>query len=71
MQAFRLRAWLHWIEAQADAAAGAWERAAAYAQRAGAEHERIEILHWVANSLFVGPTPVADGIRRCEAIRER
>jgi tetratricopeptide (TPR) repeat protein len=68
-QAFRVRAWLHWIEAQAEAAAEAWERAAAYAQRAGAEHERTEILHWVANSLFVGPTPVADGIRRCEAIR--
>jgi tetratricopeptide (TPR) repeat protein len=68
-QAFRVRAWLHWIEAQAEAAADAWERAAGYAQRAGAEHERTEILHWVANSHFLGPTPVPDGIRRCEAIR--
>ena len=65
----RLRAWLYWIEAQADAAGRAWEQAAAYAQRAGAEHERTEILRWVALSLVLGPTPVADGIRRCEAIR--
>jgi predicted ATPase/class 3 adenylate cyclase/DNA-binding winged helix-turn-helix (wHTH) protein len=67
--ALRLRAWLHWIEAHADAAAGAWEQAATHAHRAGAEHERIEILCWVATSLFLGPTPVPDGIRRCEAIR--
>ena len=66
--AFRLRAWLHWIEAQADAAARAWEQAATHAHRAGAEHERTEILRWVASSLFLGPTPVTDGIRRCEAI---
>jgi predicted ATPase/class 3 adenylate cyclase/DNA-binding winged helix-turn-helix (wHTH) protein len=67
--ALRLRAWLHWIEARADAAAGAWEQAAMHAHRAGSEHERIEILCWVATSLFLGPTPVPDGIRRCEAIR--
>jgi class 3 adenylate cyclase/tetratricopeptide (TPR) repeat protein/DNA-binding winged helix-turn-helix (wHTH) protein len=65
----RLRAWLHWIEAHADAAAGAWEQAASYALRAGAEHERTEILRWVALSLVLGPTPVADAIRRCEAIQ--
>ena len=42
--ALRLRAWRHWIEAQAEAAAAAWEEAAAHARSAGAEHERIEIL---------------------------
>ena len=47
----------------------AWEQAAAHAHRAGAEHERTEILRWVARSLVLGPTPVADAIRRCEAIR--
>ncbi|MGH2796976.1 MAG: AAA family ATPase, partial [Thermoleophilaceae bacterium] len=67
--ALRLRAWLHWIEAQAGAAASAWEQAAAHARRAGAEHERIEILGWLASSLWWGPTPVAEAIRRCEAIR--
>ena len=67
--ALRLRAWLHWIEAQAEAAAGAWEQAAEHARHAGAEQDRTELLHWVANSLFLGPTPVSEGIRRCEAIR--
>jgi predicted ATPase/class 3 adenylate cyclase/DNA-binding winged helix-turn-helix (wHTH) protein len=67
--ALRLRAWLHWTEAHAGAAGEAWDRAAAHARRAGAEHERIEILGWVASSLWWGPTPVAEAIRRCEAIR--
>jgi predicted ATPase len=69
-KALRLRAWLHWVAAQADAAAGAWEQAAAHARRAAVEHERIEILGWVASALLYGPTPVAEGIRRCQAIRE-
>jgi len=69
-KALRLRAWLHWVAAQADAAAGAWEQAAAHAGRAAVEHERIEILGWVASALLYGPTPVREGIRRCEAIRE-
>jgi predicted ATPase len=67
--ALRLRAWLHWTEAHAEDAAEAWDRAAAHARRAGAEHERIEILGWVASSLWWGPTPVAEAVRRCEAIR--
>jgi predicted ATPase/class 3 adenylate cyclase/DNA-binding winged helix-turn-helix (wHTH) protein len=67
-EALRLLAWMHWIEAQAEAAAVAWEQAAAHARRAGAEHERIEILGWVASSLLYGPTPVAEAIRRCDTI---
>ena len=66
----RLRAWLHWIEGQADAASEAWDQAAAHAHKAGAEHERIEILTWVASAIRWGPTPVAEGIRRCEAIQQ-
>jgi predicted ATPase/class 3 adenylate cyclase/DNA-binding winged helix-turn-helix (wHTH) protein len=67
--ALRLRAWLHWLfEAQAAAAAEAWEQAAAHARLAGAEHVRIEILGWVASSLLYGPTPVPEAIRRCDAI---
>jgi class 3 adenylate cyclase/tetratricopeptide (TPR) repeat protein len=67
--ALRLRAWLHHIEARASAAAEAWDQAATHARHAGAEHQRIDILGWVASSLFFGPTPVVEGIRRCEAIR--
>jgi predicted ATPase len=67
--ALRLRAWLNWIEARAEAAAFAWEVAAGHARSGGLEHERIEILGWIASSHFFGPTPVAEGIARCEAIR--
>jgi predicted ATPase/class 3 adenylate cyclase len=69
-EALRLRAWLHWVEGHADAAAGAWVEAAGHARRAGVEYERIEILGWVASALLYGPTPVAEGIRRCQAIQE-
>jgi predicted ATPase/class 3 adenylate cyclase len=65
----RLEAWVHWNEAQAAAAAEAWEQAAAHASRAGDEHARAEILTWIASSLCFGPTPVDEGIRRCEEIR--
>jgi predicted ATPase/class 3 adenylate cyclase len=68
-RARRLEAWLHWNGARAAAAAEAWEQAAEHAHRAGDEDERSEILNWVASSIFYGPVPVADGIRRCEEIR--
>jgi predicted ATPase/class 3 adenylate cyclase len=67
--ALRLRAWHHWIGARAEAAAAAFEEAAEHARRGGLEHERIEILGWIASSLFFGPTPVAAAIERCERIR--
>ncbi len=67
--ALRLRAWVNWIEARAESAAMAWEVAAGHARSGGLEHERVEILGWIASSLFFGPTPAADGIERCEAIR--
>jgi len=66
--ALRLDAYRHWIGAQAGAATESWERAAAHARNANAEHERIEILAWIASSLFFGPTTVTDAIRRTEGI---
>ena len=68
-RARRLEAWLHWNAARAEAAAEAWELAAAHARRAGDEEERGEILNWVASSMFFGPKPVPEGIRRCDEIR--
>jgi predicted ATPase len=65
----RLEAWLHWNEARAAAASEAWERAAADASSAGDDHARAEILTWIASALWFGPTPVVEGIRRCEEIR--
>jgi tetratricopeptide (TPR) repeat protein len=64
----RLEAWLHWNEARAAAAAEAWERAATHASSAGDEHARAEILTWIASSLWFGPTPIVEGIHRCEEI---
>jgi predicted ATPase/class 3 adenylate cyclase len=66
--AHKLEAWLHWNEAHAAAAAAAWEQAAVHASLAGDEHARVEILTWIASALRLGPTPVAEGIKRCEEI---
>ena len=60
------------IEAQAGAACEALgaSSGARPPGRSGAEHERADILGWAASSLLYGPTPVAEGIRRCELIRK-
>ena len=68
-RALRLEAWLHWNEARAEAAAESWERAAAHARVTGDRHEYDEILTWIASSLWFGPVPAEDGIRRCESMR--
>jgi predicted ATPase/class 3 adenylate cyclase len=67
--ACRLEALLHWYEAHAAAAAEAWEEAAGHAGRAGDDHARADSLTWIASSLWFGPTPVIEGIDRCEQIR--
>jgi predicted ATPase len=68
-RARKLEALMQWNMARAAAAADAWDKAAEHARRAGDEDERNEILAWVASSMFFGPTPVAEGVRRCEEIR--
>ena len=68
--AHRLEAWLFWNDARAAAAATAWERAATHARRAGDRHEYYDTLTWIASSLWFGPTPADEGIRRCEAMLE-
>jgi predicted ATPase/class 3 adenylate cyclase/DNA-binding SARP family transcriptional activator len=67
--ALRLRAWGQWTEGRAEPAAAAWEAAATHASNAGAEHERIDSILWIASSLFFGPVHADEAIRRCEAIR--
>jgi tetratricopeptide (TPR) repeat protein len=46
----------------------AWSRAVEHAQRAGNRRDALEGLAWVAAAVWVGPTPVADGIRRCREL---
>ena len=69
-RARRLEALIYWNEARAEAAGEAWRRAAAHARTAGDRHLHNEILTWIASSLWFGPTPASEGIRRCEAMRE-
>ncbi|RWO61521.1 adenylate/guanylate cyclase domain-containing protein [Mesorhizobium sp.] len=66
----RLEALFYWNEARAEAAAEAWKRAAVHAMVAGNRHLYNEILTWIASSLWFGPTPADEGIRRCELMRE-
>jgi tetratricopeptide (TPR) repeat protein len=48
-----------------------WERAAAHAHAAGDEREELEYLSWVPLVVWGGPTPVEEGIRKCQGILER
>jgi DNA-binding SARP family transcriptional activator len=70
-RAWRLRAWIAWIESRVAAADEAWRRAATHARRADDERELFEILGWRASAAAFGPTPVPEAIRRCERIREQ
>ena len=65
---WRLRALVHWIAARSADADAAWERAAEHARRAEDDRGRTDALSWLASSAYFGPTPVAEGIARCEAI---
>ena len=66
----RLEGLIYWNEARAEAAGEAWRRAAAHARMAGDWHLHNETLAWISCSLWFGPTPASEGIRRCDAIRE-
>ena len=62
----QLQAAMHWIHANSDAAEEAWQRAAEYARRANDRRQLAEILGWLASAALWGPTPAAEGIRRCK-----
>ena len=66
-----LEASVHWFEGRSASADEAWGRAAACARRLGDERRLWDILRWIPSSALFGPTPAAEGIRRCEEIRER
>jgi class 3 adenylate cyclase/tetratricopeptide (TPR) repeat protein len=66
---WRLRALVHWIEAQSAEADAAWEQAVEHARRAGDERGWSDALSWLASSAFTGPLHVDDAVARCESIR--
>jgi DNA-binding SARP family transcriptional activator len=62
----QLEAAMYWIHARSAAAEDAWRRAAEYARRANDQWQLTEILGWLASAALWGPTPAAEGIKRCE-----
>lgn len=57
---------MYWEHARSAAAEDSWQRAAEYARRANDRRQLTEILGWLASAALWGPTPAAEGIRRCE-----
>ncbi len=70
------RAWLevadvHWTRCHVAESEQVLERALKHADRAGVSREQSRILGDLARAAVVGPRPVEDAIRRCNAILER
>ena len=61
----RLEAAVYWIHGRSAAAEEAWRRAAEYARQTNDRRQLTEILGWLASAALWGPTPAAEGIRRC------
>ena len=70
-RALWLRALCAWIEGRCADADEAFGRAAEHARCAGDQAALFELLSWRASGALFGPTPVPDGIRLCEEIREQ
>src|SRR6185437_1553148 len=65
-RALQLQAAMNWVHARSAAAEKAWQRAAEYARQASDRRQLAEILGWLASAALWGPTPAAEGIRRCQ-----
>ncbi|MGH2572037.1 MAG: ATP-binding protein [Actinomycetota bacterium] len=59
------------MKAQFGPAEKAWEEAAAHAHQSGDERDELESLSWVPLTVWAGPTPVREGLRRCQDLIER
>ncbi|MDP9284713.1 MAG: AAA family ATPase, partial [Actinomycetota bacterium] len=67
-RASRMLALLDLWQGRAAEAAGAFERAAEHAQRAGDRRLELDCLEWINGCLLYGPAPAEEAIRRSEAI---
>ncbi len=67
---WRLLGFIHLIGCHSAEEERALERALAHAERAGDTRERGEILSMLVFAIAVGPTPVADAIRRLDVVLE-
>ena len=61
---------MHVMEARFGPAQEAWENAAAHARGAGERRAELEALSWVLLSVWAGPVPTEEGIRRCQEVLE-
>ena len=68
-RAWRMRAFVAWIESQCASAEAAWREAEVHARRAGDERERLEICGWLASAASFGPMPVDEGIALCTELQ--
>jgi class 3 adenylate cyclase/tetratricopeptide (TPR) repeat protein len=62
---------VHFAMGHFGEAEGAWEKASIHARRAGDHRDELESLSWVPLSVWAGPTPAEEGIRRCQEILDR
>jgi tetratricopeptide (TPR) repeat protein len=49
----------------------AWEKAAAHAHEAGNQRQELEYLSWLLLTIWGGPTPTEEAIRRCREVFQR
>jgi tetratricopeptide (TPR) repeat protein len=68
-RAWSLRAQAEWTMGHIARADAAWGQATGCARRAGDDRELFAIRGWHATAAALGPTPVDEGIRRCERLR--
>jgi DNA-binding SARP family transcriptional activator/tetratricopeptide (TPR) repeat protein len=65
-QTLQLEGAMYFIHGKAAAAEDAWQRATEYARQANDRWQLTEILGWLASAALWGPTPAAEGIKRCK-----
>ena len=70
-KAWSLLGLVHLFTCAFGAAEEAWERAAAHAEAAGDERERLEALAWVPLVVWGGRRPAAEAIERCMDVFRR
>lgn len=70
-KAWSLLGVVHLVKAQFHASGQAWEEAARHAERAGDRRDELESLSWVPLTVWGGPTPAEEGIRRCRELLEK
>ena len=59
-----------WLGSAAAVEEG-WRHAIRHARRAESLREEAQALSWLLIGTWIGPTPVEDGVRRCQEILER